>query len=327
VARPTASATRKDILANLKSRLVGENYSTMEMNGIPSFILNENKMEFSISDCLATYAKKETKFSKPFINLKALYIIFYGASSSLYEMSTISFRVIDDRLKTPASPCHGTCNSAGVSVFFMSMDGSIHRDNINCLSLEIENTNNIFKEGVVWGSIKIQLAINVSDNAGSYAIMETLGQTLIDTSVTTSRSKRPDQMHLTYGEEARKEIGAMIKRKQISIMKDPMGNAVGKIQAGSVASFTPEELREREETESNETFTPSPLVKRLAHRGPGPSKSAMRGLPVVLDNEEDSKFANEDPIPIDSEQARPVDPVEDAKAAKVAFSIPPASAY
>jgi hypothetical protein len=208
----SAPVSRKDILRTIAGRRRLPVTKEIVLDKLPALKLKDWEIELPITDYLP---KGWEKKSDDFIQMEELVWNFTPTVGANWEHSEVLFSVQDKR--RTVNPVVKSCNALNTqgADTSLSLGYYVAKEDLKYLSFCIDQSNNILREGIVWGSLKIFVKLRTSNVAHVVSDTPVVGQIRVAPSLLQSSSVDPDHMNLLMSQAALDDLKAKAKRNQI----------------------------------------------------------------------------------------------------------------
>jgi hypothetical protein len=232
--------SRLSIVKLLSARRGTKSSTPIPVPALPVFHLRDRSHSIQFSQSVSSdILKKKDKY----INLSELVVIFNPTQGFFQDFSKITIEIFDNRLSY-GNPVKEVIipNNISSAVFF-SLDYSVHVSDFHKIEMRISNPLSIISDSCVWGSLKSEISLCVSNEAYSHPIIPVEGTLFVTGEMLASHKHNPNSLQLGISDESRKALGRMEKRGELLNLTAPEGKQkVDHFEGSEIGSSIGDEL-------------------------------------------------------------------------------------
>lgn len=228
--------SKKDLNNMLLSKMEGAQTRVYDVNNFPVVKLNVNSLTMTIDKSILTaisdrVGKKQLmaarksgnafleaaikRHMKDYVTYSFLLFNFDPTTNVHNKISHVKMAILDNRLKRPESVRSMIFNSNMSYTGLFSMDHSVHKDDLHHMALRIDNPNNPFKPGIVWGSLTIDLTVIESDRSLTMDTLAVTGTYRTALSFFLNHRRNPAHLDATIDQNTKEELMPLFRSGQI----------------------------------------------------------------------------------------------------------------
>jgi hypothetical protein len=228
----TNAFSKKDMNNVLMKDLRVQEEELIDLGSFPVNDLKHNFMEFNMDAPIidALVQKKKKTFSlrsesslatavvskmKPYIRLVKMTFVYRPTASYTNPIHTILVTLEDRRYRNPISVRSVSFNANLTIATIFSLDYSVSKDDLADIVLTISNPNNMFKEGVVYGSLKFDLSVSESEEALTTDMLPVTASYGIGASMLASHKKNPKHLDASFAETTRSNLRTLFLKGMV----------------------------------------------------------------------------------------------------------------
>jgi len=244
---PPDGRTKKSILETLMARKGRVSKDPIRLGELPVFDLREREYTVRLSEVVS---KRDMNSFNNWISIYEIYIFFNPSQGFYDEFSAVNFSIVDYRKINDQTVRLARAPNNTSSSIYLSLDYATHKADLHHIALKINCPASILRDGVYWGSARIEMSLLHSTEAVQSALIPVSGVLDMQTSALAKHKRNPTTLDLTLGEEDLSNLIKMRKRNQLMDKTRPKSRqeveGYAGSEAGSVESYGQDEEDEQE---------------------------------------------------------------------------------